>query len=79
MGSGGGPAQTRLIPTPEESIENKVWLVGSADEVAEQIQWYCDYLGGVENLVLFPAMPGDPYTKVEEQLHRLAEDVMPQL
>tara|TARA_X000000368_G_scaffold108537_1_gene84345 strand:- start:3885 stop:5036 length:1152 start_codon:yes stop_codon:yes gene_type:complete len=79
MGPDGGPAQSGLIPTLEESMENKVWLVGNADDVAEQIQWYCDYLGGVENLVLFPAMPGDRYSKVEEQLHRLAEDVMPQL
>ena len=79
MGPDGRPAQSGLIPTLEESMENKVWLVGDADDVAEQIQWYCDYLGGVENLVLFPAMPGDRYSKVEEQLHRLAEDVMPQL
>jgi hypothetical protein len=54
MGPGGGPAQSGLIPSLEESIENKVWLVGSADEVAEQIQWYCDYLGGVENLGSIP-------------------------
>ena len=79
MGPDGGPAQAGLIPTLEESIENKVWLVGTADEVAEQIDWYRGHLGGVENLVLFPAMPGDPYAKVEEQMTRLAENVLPQL
>ena len=63
MGANGGPAQSGLIPTLEESIENKVWLVGTADEVAEQIRWYCNHLGGVENLVLFPAMPGRPLYK----------------
>ncbi len=79
MGEGGKPAPPGLIPTLEESIENKVWLVGTADEVAEQLAWYRDFLGGVENLTLFPAMLGDPYDKVEEQLHRLAENVLPQL
>ena len=79
MGPDGGPAQSGLIPTLQESMENKVWLVGTADEVAEQISWYRDHLGGVENLVLFPAMPGDKYSKVDEQLHRLSEDVLPQI
>jgi alkanesulfonate monooxygenase SsuD/methylene tetrahydromethanopterin reductase-like flavin-dependent oxidoreductase (luciferase family) len=79
MGADGKPAPAGLIPTLEESMEQKIWIVGTADEVAEQISWYTEQLGGVENLLLFPAMPGDPYTKVDEQLHRLAEDVLPQL
>ena len=79
MGEGGKPAEAGLIPSLEESLDNKVWLVGTADEVAEQIQWYRDYLGGVDNLVLFPAMPGDSYNKVDDQLHRIAEGVLPQL
>ncbi len=79
MGEGGKPAQAGLIPTLEESLDNKVWLVGTAEEVAEQINWYCDYLGGVENLTIFPGMPGDSYDKVGEQLHRLAEGVVPHL
>lgn len=79
MGPDGGPAPAGLIPTLEESIENKVWIVGTADEVASQIDWYRNELGGVENLTLFPAMPGDRYDVVEEQLHRLAQDVLPQL
>ena len=79
MGPDGGPAPAGLIPTLEESIDNKVWLVGTADDVAEGIDWYRQELGGVENLVLFPAMPGDRYDHVDEQLHRLAEDVLPKL
>ena len=79
MGPDWKPAQAGLIPTLEESIENKVWLVGTADEVAEQISWYREYLGGVEDLAIFAAMPGDPYRKVEDQLHRLGEDVLPQV
>ena len=79
MGPDGRPSAPGLIPTLEESLENKVWLVGTVDDVAAGIDWYRDYLGGVENLVVFPAMLGDPYDKVDDQLHRLAEGVLPQL
>ena len=78
MADDGKPAKPGLIPTLEESIEQRTWIVGTADEVAEQINWY-DAQVGLENLLLFPAMPGDPYSKVEEQLQRLAEMVLPQL
>ncbi|MFV2038817.1 MAG: LLM class flavin-dependent oxidoreductase [Acidimicrobiales bacterium] len=78
MGPDGGPAAPGLIPTLEESIEQRTWIVGTADEVAEQINWFDEQLG-LENLMLFPAMPGDAYSLVEEQLHRLARDVLPQL
>jgi len=79
MGADAKPAEAGLIPTLDESLDGKVWLVGTADDVAEQIQWYAEYLGGIENLALFPAMPGDSYNKVEEQLHRLSEGVLPHL
>ena len=52
--------------------------VGSGEQVAETIIWYDEQLG-LENLLLFPAMPGDPYEHVEEHLHRLAEEVLPLL
>ena len=79
MGKDGAPAQQGLIPSLEESIENKCWFVGTPDDVAEQIDWYRDYLGGVDDIVFFPAMVGDPYGKVEEQMARLANEVLPQL
>lgn len=79
MGPDGKPAAPGLIPTLEESLDNRVWLVGTADDVAEQLTWWRDHLGGVDNLVFFPAMPGDPYGQVEDQLHRVAEDVLPQV
>ena len=76
MGPDGKPAKAGLIPSLEESLEQKIWIVGSADEVGEQIQWYRDLLG-VEDLLLFPMMPGDSYKAGEEQVHRLAADVLP--
>ncbi len=79
MGPDGKPSPPGLIPTLDESLDNETWLVGSADDVAEGIARYRDEFGGIENLVLFPGMPGDPYGQVEEQLERIAADVLPQL
>ncbi|MDE0494565.1 MAG: LLM class flavin-dependent oxidoreductase [Acidimicrobiaceae bacterium] len=78
MGPDGRPAKPGLIPTLEESLDQKTWVVGSPEQVAEFINSYDEQIG-LENLLLFPAMPGDPYGKVEEQLHRLAEEVLPLL
>lgn len=79
MGADGKPARPGLIPSLEESLENRTWIVGTADDVTEQIQSYVDALGGVENLVIFPNMLGDPYAKTAEQLTRFADQVMPHL
>ena len=91
MGPDGKPAAAGLIPTLEESIDQKTWIIGTADDVGEQIAWYDELLGlanerddrffglTLENLLFFPAMPGDSYAKVDDQLHRLAETVIPKL
>ena len=76
MGQDGKPAAPGLIPELEESIDQKIWLVGTADDVGEQIEWYRELLG-VENLLLFPMMPGDSYDAAGDQLNRLATDVLP--
>ena len=78
MGPDGRPAQPGLIPTLEESMDQNICLVGTGEDVAETINWYDEQIG-LENLLLFPAMPGDPYEQVEEHLHRLAEEVLPLL
>ncbi|MDA2945233.1 MAG: LLM class flavin-dependent oxidoreductase [Actinomycetota bacterium] len=77
MGDDGKPSPPGLIPTLEDSMDRqRTWAVGSPDDVAEIIGTYRDELG-LENLILFPGMPGDPYSKVAEQMHRLATDVLP--
>ena len=78
MGPDGRPAKPGLIPTLEDSIDQKTMLAGSGEQVAETINWYDEQIG-LENLLLFPAMPGDRYEQVEEQLHRIAEEVLPLL
>lgn len=76
MGPDGKPAQPGLIPTLEESIENKTILVGSPEQVAEEVQFYRDLLG-VEHLVIFPHLIGDPYAKANEQMERFVKEVVP--
>ena len=78
MGPDGRPAKPGLIPSLEESMDQNICLVGTGEDVAETINWYDEQIG-LENLLLFPAMPGDPYGQVEEHLHRLAEEVLPLL
>ena len=78
MGPDGKPAAPGLIPTLEDSLEQRTWLVGDPAEVAEGIQRYRDELG-VENITFFPSFPGDTYDDTDEQMTRLAEDVLPLL
>jgi len=76
MGDDGKPAAAGLIPTLEQSVEQRVWLIGTAEEVAAGIQFHRERLG-LEDLALFPNFSGDPYEETEEQLYRVAEDVLP--
>lgn len=78
MGPDGRPSAPGLIPTLEQSIEQKTILVGSPEEVAEGLQFYRDLLG-VENLTLFPHLIGDPYSKATEQMGRFIAEVAPLL
>ena len=78
MGPDGRPVAPGLIPTLEQSIEQKTILVGSAEEVAEGVQHYRDLMG-VENLTVFPHLIGDPYSKATEQMGRFMSEVVPLL
>lgn len=78
LGPDGGPAAPGLIPTLEESVANRTWIVGTAEEVAEGIARYRDELQ-LADLCLFPNFPGDSYDSTEEQLARFAEHVRPLL
>jgi alkanesulfonate monooxygenase SsuD/methylene tetrahydromethanopterin reductase-like flavin-dependent oxidoreductase (luciferase family) len=77
-GPDGRPAGGDFVPTLEDSISQGPWAVGTAAEVAGQIT-ALDELLGLTDLVIFPAMPGDPFPRVREQMARFAEDVIPLL
>jgi alkanesulfonate monooxygenase SsuD/methylene tetrahydromethanopterin reductase-like flavin-dependent oxidoreductase (luciferase family) len=78
MGKDGKPAMPGLIPTLEESVEQRVWVIGSPEEVAEGIAAYQHDLS-LHHLTIFPHFPGDTYDKAEEQMQRFAEEVRPLL
>ncbi|MEZ5258396.1 MAG: LLM class flavin-dependent oxidoreductase [Ilumatobacteraceae bacterium] len=58
----GHPAPMGTIPTLEQSLEQKTWLIGTAEEVAEGLQFWKD-LVGLEDVVVFPQFPGTPTTR----------------
>jgi alkanesulfonate monooxygenase SsuD/methylene tetrahydromethanopterin reductase-like flavin-dependent oxidoreductase (luciferase family) len=76
LGPDGMPAAPGFVPSLEESIEQGVWAVGTPDDVAVEIDRYRDELG-LTDLVLFPAMPGDCFARVRDQMARLANEVLP--
>jgi alkanesulfonate monooxygenase SsuD/methylene tetrahydromethanopterin reductase-like flavin-dependent oxidoreductase (luciferase family) len=78
MGKDGKPSPPGLIPTLEESVDQKVWVIGTPEEVAEGLNFYKEKLG-LQHLTIFPSFPGDTYDKAEEQMQRYAETVRPLL
>ncbi|MGH3586000.1 MAG: hypothetical protein ACRDQ0_06720, partial [Pseudonocardia sp.] len=78
MGPDGKPAPPGLVPSLEESIDQKAWAVGTAEEVAEIAAHHRDALG-LEHLVVFPHFPGHTYDMAAEQMQRFSEDVVPLL
>jgi alkanesulfonate monooxygenase SsuD/methylene tetrahydromethanopterin reductase-like flavin-dependent oxidoreductase (luciferase family) len=74
----GRPVPAGLIPTLEQSLAQRTWLVGSPRQVAEGVAAYREQLG-LEYLTIFPHLPGDTYKKAEEQMSRFMEEVVPLL
>lgn len=67
-----------FVPILEDSIAQGPWAVGTGADVAERIA-ELDESVGLSDLVIFPAMPGDPFPRVHEQPARFAEEVLPML
>ncbi len=66
------------VPSLEDSMAQRTWLVGTADEVAEGLAHLRDELG-LQDVTIFPSMPGESYDLAEVQLARFAEDVRPKV
>lgn len=77
-GPDGKPVPPGLIPTLEESVEQKVWVIGSPEEVAEGIDFYRDMLN-LRHFTIVPMFPGDTYQQADEQMTQYAEEVAPLL
>jgi alkanesulfonate monooxygenase SsuD/methylene tetrahydromethanopterin reductase-like flavin-dependent oxidoreductase (luciferase family) len=66
------------IPSLEESLAQGAWLVGTADDVGEQLAELQRDLG-LEYLSIFPHFPGMVREQAIEQMERFARDIMPGL
>jgi alkanesulfonate monooxygenase SsuD/methylene tetrahydromethanopterin reductase-like flavin-dependent oxidoreductase (luciferase family) len=66
------------IPTLEESIAQGAWLVGTADDVGEDIAGLQRELG-LEYISIFPHFPGMFREQAIEQIERFARDIKPRL
>jgi alkanesulfonate monooxygenase SsuD/methylene tetrahydromethanopterin reductase-like flavin-dependent oxidoreductase (luciferase family) len=74
----GTPARSGWIPTLEIAMAQGLALVGTPDDVAEQVAARTEALGA-NNITIHPLCLGDPYDAIEEQITRFATEVMPLL
>jgi len=77
-GEDGKPVGPGLIPTLEQSVDQKVWIVGSPEEVAEGVEFYRQLLD-LRCVAIIPQFPGETYEQADEQMTRYVEEVMPLL
>jgi alkanesulfonate monooxygenase SsuD/methylene tetrahydromethanopterin reductase-like flavin-dependent oxidoreductase (luciferase family) len=65
-------------PTLEDSNAQRIMAIGSIDDVVDVLGFYRD-LVGLEHLCIFFDLPGLTREQIDEQLHLVAEEVMPRL
>ncbi|MEM9714111.1 MAG: LLM class flavin-dependent oxidoreductase [Actinomycetota bacterium] len=65
-------------PSIEDSIEQRQMAIGSVDEIVDTLGTYRELLD-LQHVVLFFDMPGLTRDQMDEQLHRMAGEVLPQL
>jgi alkanesulfonate monooxygenase SsuD/methylene tetrahydromethanopterin reductase-like flavin-dependent oxidoreductase (luciferase family) len=74
----GSPKPFGFQPSVEDSIEQRVMAIGSVDDVVDVIGAYREELD-LEHLCVFPDFPGLTREQMDEQLHLIAEEVMPRV
>jgi len=65
-------------PTVQESIDQKIQAIGSVADVVDIIGFWRDLLD-LKHLTIFFDLPGLTREEMNEQLHMVAEEVIPQL
>ena len=63
-------------PTLEQSVDQQIQLIDSVENVAEALRTYIDRFG-VEHFVFFLDLPGLTRSQIDDQIHVLAERVLP--
>ncbi|MBX6387443.1 MAG: LLM class flavin-dependent oxidoreductase [Frankia sp.] len=77
LGPDGGRPPAGWVPSLEDSTEQGVWAVGTAEDVAASILELRDALGGLAEITIFPTAPGESYDRTADQLRRFATEVRP--
>jgi len=65
-------------PTVQESVDQKIQAIGSIDDVVDTIGYWRDLLD-LKHLCIFFDFPGLTQNDMKEQLHLVAQEVMPRL
>ena len=65
-------------PSVQESIDQKIQAIGSVDDVVDTIGFWRDLLD-LKHLIIFFDFPGLTRQEMKDQLHMVAEEVMPKL
>ncbi len=65
-------------PTVQESIDQKIQAIGSVDDVVDTIGFWRDLLD-LKHLIIFFDLPGLTRQEMKDQLHMVAEEVIPKL
>lgn len=65
-------------PTVQESIDQKIQAIGSVDDVVDTIGFWRELLD-LKHLIIFFDFPGLTRQEMKDQLHMVAEEVMPKL
>lgn len=76
--SDGSKVPFDYCPSLEESNDQKIQIVGSVDDVVDAIGFWRDLLQ-LQHLCVFFDYPGITREEMDEQMHLLAEEVIPKL
>lgn len=74
----GGEVPFDFKPSIEETIEAETMAIGSVEQVADFLGRFADRLD-LRHLLLFPDFPGLTREQIDEQMHLLAEEVLPRI
>ncbi len=74
----GGEVPFDYRPSVEETINEGTMAIGSIEQVADHLGSFAERLG-FERLLLFPDFPGLTREQMDEQMHLLADEVLPRI
>jgi alkanesulfonate monooxygenase SsuD/methylene tetrahydromethanopterin reductase-like flavin-dependent oxidoreductase (luciferase family) len=78
QGPDGNKAPFDFAPTVEQSIEQKIQLVGSIDDVVDGLGFWRDLLD-LKHVCFFFDFPGLTREDMDEQMHLMVEEILPRL